>query len=172
MGGHMMETTERSTPKSSNTPEMFKYSWSQLRQQVKNQWDQLTDADLEQVAGQKDQLIHALEMRYGYARERAEQEVNRYLTEFYQSKEGPQGGIGEDVSSVAQELTSTLTKTASGAGSTAQKLASTAATTVSNTVARAGRYLPEIPHSLGDSIRQHPLPSLAIAVGVGFLLGR
>lgn len=167
-----METTERSTPQSSNTPEMFKRSWSQLRQQAQYWWEQLTEADLEQVAGQKDRLVRALETRYGYARERAEQEVDRHLREFYQSQDSPQGGVRESVGSAAQEFTSALTQTASEAGSRAQKLVSTAATTVSHTVARAGRYLPEIPRGLGDSIRQHPLPSLAIAVGLGFLLGR
>jgi hypothetical protein len=151
---------------------MFKRSWSQFRQHAQHWWDQLTDADLEQVAGQKDRLVRALEIRYGYVRERAEQEVERHLGEFYQSQDSPQGGVRESVSSAAQQFTSALTQTASEAGNRAQKLVSTAATTVGNTAARAGRYLPEIPRGIGDSIRQYPLPSLALALGLGFLLGR
>ena len=168
-----METAAKGTPQSSNTPEMFMQQWPHIRQQAKSWWDRLTDADLEQVAGQKDRLVRALETRYGYARERAEQEVDRRLGEFYQTLEPSQGGrLGEAASSTAHGLASAATKTASEASTTAQKLATTAATTVGDTVARAGRHLPEIPGGLVDFIRRHPLPSLAAGLGLGFLLGR
>lgn len=168
-----METTEKTRPQSSNTPETFTQQWSHIRQQAKGWWDRLTDADLEQVTGQKDKLVRALESRYGYARERAEQEVNRRLEEFYQTQEAAQGGgLGEDVRGTAQEIASTLTKTASEAGTTAQKLATTAATSVGDTVARAGRRLPELPGDLADFIRRYPVPSLMVGIGLGFLLGR
>jgi uncharacterized protein YjbJ (UPF0337 family) len=168
-----MESTQKMRPQSSNTPETFTQEWSHIRQEAKSWWDRLTDADLEQVAGQKDKLVRALESRYGYARERAEQEVNRRLEEFSQAREGAQsGGLGEVASGTVQGLASTLTKTASEAGTTAQKLATTAATSVGDTVARAGRRLPELPAGLADFIRQHPLPSLMVGIGLGFLLGR
>jgi uncharacterized protein YjbJ (UPF0337 family) len=167
-----METTERARPQSSNTPETFTQQWSHIRQQAKNWWDRLTDADLEQVAGQKDKLVQALVSRYGYARERAEQEVNRRLEEFYHIGEAAQSsGLGEVASSTAQGIASTLTKTASEAGTTAQKLATTA-TSVGDTMARAGRRLPELSGGLADFIRRHPLPSLMVGIGLGFLLGR
>jgi uncharacterized protein YjbJ (UPF0337 family) len=168
-----METTEKATPQSSNTLEMFTQHWPGIRQQVKSWWDRLTDADIEQVAGQKDRLVRALETHYGYARERAEQEVDRRLGEFYRARDASQsGGLGEAATSTAQELASALTETASGAGTTAQKIATTAATTVGDTVARAAKHLPEIPGGLADFIRRHPLPSLVVGIGLGFLLGR
>jgi uncharacterized protein YjbJ (UPF0337 family) len=168
-----METTERAASQSGNTPEMFTQQWSHIRQQVKSWWDRLTDADIEQVAGQKDRLVRALESRYAYARERAEQEVDRRLGEFYQMREAAQGGrVGEAISSTAQDVASTLTKTAGEVGTTAQKLATTVATTVGGRVARAGRQLPEIPGGVADFIRRHPLPSLVAGIGLGFLLGR
>lgn len=168
-----METTEKTRPQSSNTPETFTQQWSHIRQQAKSWWDRLTDVDLEQVAGQRDKLVRALESRYGYARERAEQEVNRRLEEFYQIGEAAQSGdLGEVASGTAHGLASTLTKTASEAGTTAQKLATTAAASVGDTVARAGRRLPELPGGLADFIRRHPLPSLMVGIGLGFLLGR
>lgn len=168
-----METTDKSTPQSSHTPEIFNQHWSRIRPQVKNWWNQLTDADLEQVAGQKDRLVRALETRYGYAHERAAQEVDRHLRDFSQTLEAPQRRYpGEAMSNAAQELGSTLTNTASEAGVAAQKLATMAATSVSDTVVRAGKFLPEIPTGLGDFIRRHPLPSLVVGIGLGFLLGR
>ena len=168
-----METTKQATPQSSNTPGMFAQQWSHIRPQVRGWWDRLTDADLEQVAGQRDRLIRAIESRYGYAHERAEQEVDRRLGEFYQTLEASKGGrLMEAASSTAQGLASTLTKTASEAGTTAQKIAATAATTVGDRVSRAGRYVPEIPGGLTEFIRRHPLPSLMVGMGLGFLLGR
>jgi hypothetical protein len=47
-----------------------------------------------------------------------------------------------------------------------------AATAIGNTVSRAGAFLPEVPGGLADFIRRHPLPSLMVGVGLGFLLGR
>jgi uncharacterized protein YjbJ (UPF0337 family) len=40
--------------------------WEYLRGEVKAWWDQLTDADLEQVAGKKAQLVALVQDRYGY----------------------------------------------------------------------------------------------------------
>jgi uncharacterized protein YjbJ (UPF0337 family) len=168
-----METTERATTQSTNMPETFTQQWPHIRQQVKSWWDRLTDADLNQVAGQKEQLVRAVEARYGYARERAEQEVDRHLAEFYKRLETSHGSrLMEAASSTAHGIASTLTKTAGGAGTTAQKIAATAATSISDTVTRAGAYLPELPGGLGGFIRRHPLPSLMVGMGLGFLLGR
>jgi hypothetical protein len=47
-----------------------------------------------------------------------------------------------------------------------------AATAVGNTVSRAGAALPELPGGLAELIRRHPLPSLMVGLGLGFLLGR
>jgi hypothetical protein len=55
--------------------------------------------------------------------------------------------------------------------STSERL-STAATAIGNTVTRAGSLVPEIPGGLSEFIRRHPLPSLMVGLGVGFLLGR
>jgi uncharacterized protein YjbJ (UPF0337 family) len=152
---------------------MFAQQWPHLRQQIKGWWDRLTDADLEQVAGDKERLVRAIQGRYGYARERAEQEVDRRLGEISDTLGISQvGRMAEAAASTAQELMSGLTKTASEAGTTAQKMATTAASTVSDTVARAGAYLPEVPSGLAELIRRHPVPSLLVGMGLGFLLGR
>ena len=168
-----METTERPTQQSTDTPEIFTQQWPYIRQQVKNWWDRLIDADLDQVAGQKERLVRAIEARYGYARERAEQEVGRQVAEFYNTLETSQGGrLAEAASSAAHGVASTVAKTAGEAGTTAQKIAATAATSIGDTVARVGTFLPELPGGLGEFIRRHPLPSLMAGMGLGFLLGR
>ena len=53
--------------------------WNQMLGQVKEKWGRLTDDDLNVIAGQKDQLVGKIQERYGYARKRAEKEVDALL---------------------------------------------------------------------------------------------
>ena len=52
--------------------------WQQLRGKVKEQWGKLTDDDLIQASGSFDKLTGAIRERYGYTRERAEEELERF----------------------------------------------------------------------------------------------
>jgi hypothetical protein len=61
------------------TPETFTQQWAQIRQHLRGWWDQLTEHDLEQIAGQHDQLVRVIQARYQYLRERAQVEVDRRL---------------------------------------------------------------------------------------------
>lgn len=54
--------------------------WNQLKGKVRQQWGDLTDDDLEKVAGKRDELIGVLQEKYGHSREEAEQEVNDFLS--------------------------------------------------------------------------------------------
>ena len=56
--------------------------WKQIRGEVKKWWGQLTDDDLDTVAGNRDKLIGKLQERYGYAKEKAQEEVDRRLREY------------------------------------------------------------------------------------------
>jgi uncharacterized protein YjbJ (UPF0337 family) len=56
--------------------------WKQLRGEVKKWWGQLTDDDLDTVAGNRDKLIGKLQERYGYDKEKAEEEIDRRLREY------------------------------------------------------------------------------------------
>jgi uncharacterized protein YjbJ (UPF0337 family)/vacuolar-type H+-ATPase subunit H len=53
--------------------------WTQLKGEVKSRWGQLTDDELTRIEGDSEKLIGALQTRYGYARGRAEQEVNDWF---------------------------------------------------------------------------------------------
>lgn len=55
--------------------------WKEMRGQVKGWWGELTDDDLDKVEGKADQLIGMLQQKYGYTREKAEQEFDRRLKE-------------------------------------------------------------------------------------------
>lgn len=57
-------------------------NWKQMKGQVKQWWGDLTDDDLTKIDGKRDKLVGALQERYGYAKERAESEVNRRFDEY------------------------------------------------------------------------------------------
>ena len=61
--------------------DIFEGKWKEMRGQLKEWWGELTDDDLERTGGQADQIIGLLQQKYGYTRERAEQEFNRRLEE-------------------------------------------------------------------------------------------
>ena len=53
--------------------------WKQLKGEVKRQWGKLTDDELDQIEGNKDKLVGLVQERYGYARDRAAQEVDEFM---------------------------------------------------------------------------------------------
>jgi uncharacterized protein YjbJ (UPF0337 family) len=62
--------------------DILKGKWKQIRGEVKKWWGDLTDDDLDKIAGERDKLVGRLQERYGYAKEYAEAELNRRLREY------------------------------------------------------------------------------------------
>ena len=56
--------------------------WKQVQGEVKKQWGKLTDDDLAIVEGQKDKLVGLVQERYGYAREKAQHEVDEFFQKY------------------------------------------------------------------------------------------
>ncbi len=54
-------------------------NWMQFKGKVRQQWGKLTDDDLTQLKGGRDQLLGVLQQRYGYQKEQAEREVDNWL---------------------------------------------------------------------------------------------
>jgi uncharacterized protein YjbJ (UPF0337 family) len=61
--------------------DMLRGNWMQIRGSVKQMWGKLTDDDLTQIDGNKDKLVGKLQERYGYSKEKAEQEVNHFMNQ-------------------------------------------------------------------------------------------
>ncbi|HEY0984378.1 MULTISPECIES: CsbD family protein [unclassified Schlesneria] len=53
--------------------------WKQLQGQIREKWGKLTDDDLTVVAGKRDQLAGLLQQKYGYAKDRAEKELDDFI---------------------------------------------------------------------------------------------
>ena len=53
--------------------------WQQFTGHVKSTWAKLTDDDLQNVAGKKDQLVGKVQERYGVLKEDAEKQVDEWM---------------------------------------------------------------------------------------------
>lgn len=53
-------------------------SWKEFTGKVKETWGKLTDDDLTEVAGKRDQLAGKIQERYGYAKDKAESEIRDF----------------------------------------------------------------------------------------------
>ena len=62
--------------------DVLRAKWKQFRNEINRHWTELSSDDLDRINGRRDHLVVLLESRYGYARRRAEREVERVVTEF------------------------------------------------------------------------------------------
>jgi len=59
----------------------LKAKWKHFRKELNYRWNQLDSEDVDRVDGNRDTLVSLLERRYGFARGRAEKEVDSFLNE-------------------------------------------------------------------------------------------
>jgi tetratricopeptide (TPR) repeat protein len=53
--------------------------WMQLKGSIREKWGELTDDELDQIAGKRDRLAGILQERYGYSELEAERELDEFL---------------------------------------------------------------------------------------------
>jgi len=54
----------------------IKGSWNQTKGAIKEQWGKLTDDDLMEIQGRRDQLVGKIQTRYGISQQEAEAQVS------------------------------------------------------------------------------------------------
>jgi uncharacterized protein YjbJ (UPF0337 family) len=57
----------------------IKGDWKQLSGKLKTQWGKLTDDDLTQIGGKKDELVGKLQKHYGHTKEEAEKHLDDFI---------------------------------------------------------------------------------------------
>jgi uncharacterized protein YjbJ (UPF0337 family) len=83
-----MEQPEKLRPQSGSWPDIFAGQWRQMRGTLHTWWGKLTDDDWERIAGQKDRLLGFLQEKYGYTKDMAQREIERYFREYSSGSSG------------------------------------------------------------------------------------
>jgi len=55
-------------------------NWKQAKGKVKEKWGQLTDDDLDVIAGRREQLEGRIQERYGQAKDKVRRDVDDWLS--------------------------------------------------------------------------------------------
>jgi uncharacterized protein YjbJ (UPF0337 family) len=55
-------------------------NWKQIKGKAKQMWANLTDDDLENIAGKRQELTGRLQVKYGLAKEKAEQQIDEWIS--------------------------------------------------------------------------------------------
>jgi len=59
--------------------DIFKGKWKELRGSVKEKWGNLTDDDVTKIEGQSEKLVGILQTKYGYSKDKAQEEYNQFM---------------------------------------------------------------------------------------------
>ena len=59
--------------------DIFKGKWKELKGSVKEKWGELTDDDVTEVEGKTEKLVGILQEKYGYSKDKAQEEYNKFM---------------------------------------------------------------------------------------------
>jgi len=59
--------------------DILKGKWKELKGSVKEKWGDLTDDDVTEVAGKTEKLVGILQEKYGYSKDKAQAEYNKFM---------------------------------------------------------------------------------------------
>jgi len=94
--------------------DVFAGKWKQIRGELKSWWGKLADDDFDRIGGQKDKLIGVIQEKYGYAREKAQREVEERLKEYGDTMDGPSGNGKRDAAPHEGAIATATTAVADG----------------------------------------------------------
>ena len=61
--------------------DIFKGKWKEIKGSVKAKWGNLTDDDVTEVEGQSEKLVGILQKKYGYSKDKAQEEYNQFMND-------------------------------------------------------------------------------------------
>ena len=61
------------------TKDILRSKWLNLKSQVPQKWNKLTDEDIAGLSGKEEELASALRLRYRYGRVEADMEIRNWL---------------------------------------------------------------------------------------------
>ena len=58
-------------------------NWKQFKGKAQQVWGDFTDDELDIIQGKREELVGRLQKKYGYTKERAEQEADRWVSDLH-----------------------------------------------------------------------------------------
>lgn len=83
--------------------EQLESQWAQLKSQIKQKWNKLSDNDLNQCNGKYDALCNCIQKAYGCKKEQAEQQLRDFKPEQTSSKGDTRQGQGQGQGQTQQQ---------------------------------------------------------------------
>ncbi len=65
---------------------ILKGKWKEIKGEVKEKWGKLTDNDLTEIEGKAEKLLGLLQKKYGYTKEIAEKEYEKFIARYRESR--------------------------------------------------------------------------------------
>jgi uncharacterized protein YjbJ (UPF0337 family) len=144
-------------------------NWNETKGKVKTKWGRLTDDDLTQVQGQKDRLVGVIQQKYGIAKDKAEEQLEEFLSSA--------DGFLNRAKETAQDVVSRAKETAQDVADRGREYVDKGREYVERNVREGRDYIQhssmsQMSHDLRELITRNPLQSAILGVGIGFLIGR
>ena len=133
--------------------------WRETRDSMRSWWEKLSNEDIEYIAGRKDRLVELLQEKYGYGREKALEEIERYMKETSSHIENVATNVRQSIEETAAYVAKQAGEAKDALGSTAEGLAEAAAGQVKTAAVGVGGQI----QSLASGIRESAPQSGAIA---------
>lgn len=150
--------------------ETLRGKWNQVKGSVKEQFGQLTDDELMKAEGSSERMIGLLQERYGYSKEKAQSEWdkfrNRFDTSLLDDQESSEGNVNaETITQQAQKVTKdVLDQGKQAIGNTLDEIKKRADSAVTEQKQQAAQKLENVAGALrssSDELRKSELSTFA-----------
>jgi photosynthetic reaction center H subunit len=131
-------------------------NWKQWSGKVKEKWGKLTDDDLTQMAGHRDQLVGRIQQAYGTTKDEAERQVKDWASALDRDRSDMYGNRGHESGSGAYAPADQR-----GYGDSV----------VGDWAGEALRGIERQVCAMASRVQKQPLASLAVAAGIGYIIG-
>ena len=98
-----------------NKQMQFEGTWKQIRGRVRERWGELTEDDLDVIAGKRDQLVGKLQEAYGLAQEEAQSQVRNFIADLDLDEFEVEHDFRTDTDEIVDDTSRTWSFVAAGA---------------------------------------------------------
>ncbi len=120
-------------------------NWKKISGQLKNQWGKITDDELKEAEGSRSKIIGILQEKYGYAKRKAEEELESFLD-----------NTAENVDSIKEKVSQSLNNFSEG---------------MTENFDQMKEQVKEYSGVAKEYIEERPLKAVLVAAGIGLVLG-